>query len=235
MDTFSSLAVIALAALIHASFQLSVSALTLLSGHALGAQKARTRIWRMTTSFVLGAGVITLLLLSFIALLFNSLYGNDTPSSVWAIACGILVGVGIAIWLFYYRHQSGTSLWIPRSMAHYLSDRTKATKDSAESFGLGLSSVFGEILFIGAPLIISGLVLVQLTPGLQLVGLLLYTVISMLGLLIVWALVGSGHSLSLIQKWRETNKNFLQFAGGGGLIILSFFVYVSQILGGFGS
>lgn len=235
MDTLSSLAVIALAALIHASFQLSVSVLTLLSGHALGAQKARNRVWRMTTSFVIGAGVTTLLLLAFIALVFNSLYGNNAPIGVWAIACGLLVGVGIAIWLFYYRHQNGTSLWIPRSMAHYLSDRTKATKDSAESFGLGLSSVFGEILFVIAPLVISGLVLVQLTPGLQLIGLLLYTIISMLGLLIVWALVGSGHSLSLIQKWRETNKSFLQFAGGGGLIILSFFVYVSQILGGFGS
>ncbi len=235
MDTISSLAVIALAALVHASFQLSVSVLTLLSGHALGAQKARMRVWRMTTSFVIGAGVITLLLLSFIALLFNSLYGSSAPSSVWAIACGLLVGVGIAIWLFYYRHQSGTSLWIPRSMAHYLSDRTKATKDSAESFGLGLSSVFGEILFVGAPLIVSGLVLVQLSPGLQIVGLLLYTLISMLGLITVWVLVGSGHSLSTIQKWRETNKSFLQFAGGGGLIILSFFVYVSQILGGLGS
>ncbi len=235
MDTFSSLAVIALAALIHASFQLSISVLTLLSGHALGANHARIRVWRLTTSFVIGAGVATMLLLSFLAILFNSLYGRTAPAVVWAITCGLLVGVGVAIWLFYYRHSRGTTLWVPRGMAHYLSDRTKATRDSAESFGLGLSSVFAELLFIGAPLILSALVLVRLTPGLQLAGLFMYTMISMLGLVLVWALVGSGHSLSSIQKWRETNKGFLQFVGGGGLLVLSFFVYVSQIFGGFGS
>jgi hypothetical protein len=43
-------------------------------------------------------------------------------------------------------------------------------------------------------------------------------------------LIGSGHRLSEIQKWRETNKRFLQFSAGGALVVLGFFVYVCKIL-----
>jgi len=231
MDTISSLSVIALAALVHASFQLSISVLTLLSGHAIGSKKSYRRVVGLTTSFVSGAGIMTLLLMAFAALLFTNLYGHSVPAIIWAIACGLLFGVGIAVWLFYYRRAPGTTLWLPRSLAHYLSDRTKATKNPAESFGLGLTSVVSEIIFIAAPVIVSGLALTNLTPLMQLLGVLLYAVISLFGLVAVWVLIGSGHSLSVIQKWREANKGFLQFIGGSGLIVLSFFVYVSQIVG----
>jgi hypothetical protein len=46
----------------------------------------------------------------------------------------------------------------------------------------------------------------------------------------VWILIGSGHKLSAIQKWREDNKGFLQFAAGGALAVLGFFVYVCKII-----
>ena len=232
MNIVSSLLVVALAALVHASFQLSVSVLTLLSGHAIGAQRSRTRILRMTTSYVVGAGVMTLLLLSFASLVFVDLFRNHTPNTIWAAACALLIIIGVLVWIFYYRHAKGTTLWIPRSLARYLSDRTKATKGSAESFGLGLTSVFAEIIFIAAPVIISALALVHLPTGFQILGLFIYTAISLISLGAVWSLVGSGHSLSVIQKWRENNKGFLQFVGGGGLIVLSFFVFVYQIVGG---
>lgn len=121
-------------------------------------------------------------------------------------------------------------LWIPRGFASYLTNRTKATKQSAEAFGLGLSSVLAEILFLVAPLAISALVLIQLPPIWQLAGIGIYTIISLLSLIIVWVLVGSGHTLAKIQKWRETNKRFLQFTSGLGLIVLGFYVFVSEIL-----
>ncbi len=230
MDTFGSLAIVALAALIHASFQLSVSVLTLLGGHAIGAKRSQATVLRLTSSFVGGVTVMTILLLSFVALVLSSVYGNHAPEYAWAIVCGLLVGVGVAVWAFYYRREKGTSLWIPRAIASYLSDRTKATKQSAEAFGLGLSSVIGELLFVAAPILISALVLIQLEPLWQLVGIGLYTVISLLSLGTVWSLIGGGHTLSRIQRWRETNKYFLQFAAGSGLIILGFFVYVNEVV-----
>lgn len=230
MDIPSSLAIVTLAALIHASFQLSVSVLTLLSSHAIGAKKSQPKIVRLTFGFVAGAGVMTLFSLSFVSLVFLHVFGPNTPQWVWAIACGLLIGVGLAVWFFYYRKEKGTTLWIPRSMARHLSDRSKATEHSAEAFSLGLTSVVSELLFIVAPMVMSALVLVQL-PGLwQLLGIAIYAVVSLLPLISVWILIGSGHKISEIQKWRESNKRFLQFSAGGALAILGFFVYVCKIL-----
>ncbi len=230
MDIVTSLAIVTLAALVHASFQLSVSVLTLLKSHSLGAKRSHARTLRLTSSYVAGAGVMTLLLLSLFALIFSQLFGNDAPHLAWAIACGLLAGVGIAVWAFYYRREKGTSLWIPRSFARHLSERSKATKDPAEAFSLGLTSVFSELLFIAAPLIISALVLIQLPAPWQLVGIVIYTAISLLTLVSIWVLSSAGHRLSELQKWREANKHFLQFAAGGALIVLGFFVYVCKIL-----
>ncbi len=230
MDIASSLAIVTLAALIHASFQLSVSVLTLLSGHAIGAKNSQASVMRLTFGYVSGVGVMTLLALSFISLIFLHVFGTDAPQFVWAIACGLLIGVGLAVWFFYYRPEKGTSLWIPRSFARHLSDRSKATKNAAESFSLGLTTVISELLFIGAPMIIAALVLIGLPAHWQLVGIAIYSVISLLTLFSIWVLIGSGHKLSSIQKWREDNKRFLQFAAGGALAILGFFVYVCKIL-----
>lgn len=230
MDIASSLAIVTLAALIHASFQLSVSVLTLLSGHAIGAKNSQAHVMRLTFGYVSGVGVMTLLALSFISLIFLHVFGTDAPQFVWAIACGLLIGVGLAVWFFYYRPEKGTSLWIPRSFARHLSDRSKATKNAAESFSLGLTTVISELLFIGAPMIIAALVLIGLPAHWQLVGIAIYSVISLLTLFSIWVLIGSGHKLSSIQKWREDNKRFLQFAAGGALAILGFFVYVCKIL-----
>jgi len=231
MDIPSSLAIVALAALIHASFQLSVSVLTLLSGHAIGARRSQAKVFRLAWGFILGVGVMTLLLLSFISLVLLHVFGNSgVPLIVWAIACGLVLGIGIAVWLFYYRKEKGTKLWIPRSFADHLSRRSKATKHSVEAFSLGMTSVIAELIFIIPSMIISALVLLQLPSMWQLIGIAVYVVISLVGLLVVSTLVGGGHSLSKIQKWREENKGFLQFAAGSALVVLGFFVYVHKII-----
>jgi uncharacterized membrane protein (DUF485 family) len=231
MDIVSSLAVVALAGLIHASFQLGVSMLTLLSGHSIGIKRSQARVLRLTTAFVLGAGTMTVLLLSFVSLVLLSVFGNDVPVLAWAVACGLTFGVGVAIWMFYYRKGKGTGLWIPRPVADFLNERTKATKRSVESYSLGLISVLGEIIFLIAPLSIAALVLIGLDPLWQLAGIAIYTVVSLISIDIVHIMVGSGHKLSNIQKWRETHKRFLQFIAGSGLIVLGFYVYVATVVG----
>jgi divalent metal cation (Fe/Co/Zn/Cd) transporter len=230
MNTPLSLAVIALAGLIHASFQLSVSVLTMLSAHTIGTKRTHARLLRLTTGYVLGALLMTVLLLALAALVLTDLFNGQPPKIAWAIICGLLISLAVAVWLFYYRREKGTMLWIPRNFADYLTRRVERTKMGAEAFGLGLSSVVGELLFIAVPIVTSALVLVQLPALWQLVSLVIYTLVASLPLIIVWALVSSGHSLSRIQKWRESNKYFLQSAAGFGLIILSLFIYVNQIM-----
>lgn len=231
MDTFTSLAIVAFAALIHSSFQLSVSVLTLLSGHALGAKKSRARVLSLTTSYTTGAGVMTLLVLSLTSLIFLHSFGTDVPLLAWTLVCGLVFGIGIAVWLFYYRRNTeGTELWIPRSFAKYLTTRSKKTQQSAEAFSLGLTTVISELVFIIPTVAIAALVLIGLPPVWQLVGIIIYTLISLFGLIVVWALIGRGKSLARIQRWRADNKRFLQFSAGSALIVLGFFLYVSEIL-----
>ncbi len=230
MDTLTSLAIITLAALIHASFQLSVSVLTLLRSHAIGAKKSHRRTLSLTFGYVSGVAVMTLLLLTFAASVMQYALGSNPPALVWAITCGLLIGVGVAVWVFYYRKDRGTTLWVPRAFARHLSDRSKATKDSTEAFSLGLTSVIGELLFTAAPIIVSALVIIQLPGEWQPIGIALYTVLSLFTLFSIWVLVSAGHRMSELQKWREANKHFLQFASGSALVVLGVFVYVCKLL-----
>lgn len=230
-DTFTSFAIILLAAAVHATFQLSISVLTLLSGHALGKKTAHHRLLRLVGGFIVGASVMTVLLLSFTAFVLDVFLPDNTPGFIWAISCGALGGVGISVWLFYYNNREyGTSLWVPRGFARYLSDRSKSSKAAAETFGLGLTSIVAELLFIFAPVVIASLVLIRLSPELQLAGIALYGLVSLLPLLLVSALIGGGRKLSRIQQWRESNKRFLQFAAGTGLLVLGSYVYVEKVI-----
>lgn len=232
--TISSLATIIFAAIIHASFQLSVSVLTLLSGHSIGKKTAQRKIFRMSNSFVLGVAMITLLLISSISY-FLSLFIHHVTSAeqlVAAISSGMMFGLGIAIWAFYFRRQPGTSLWLPRNFAEYLNKRTKKTKNSIESFALGIISVIAEIIFIIAPIIAASLAIITLpNPLLQIISIAIYVIVSTLPLFVVIVLIGSGRSISNLQCWREDHKRFLQFASGGSLLILAAFLFVDRVIG----
>jgi hypothetical protein len=228
---FSPLVIVALAAAVHASFQLSLSMMTIMSGHALGKKSAHKRVLKLLFSFTSGAGILTMLFLSSIALLFSLLFTSSIPAIVWVIACGLSIGIGVATWAFYYRHkQPGTVLWLPRPIAEYLHKRCKSTKQSAEAFGLGMSSVIGELVFIIAPLSIAALILIELDPLSQILGILLYSIIAIMPLLIIAIMIGGGHSLSRIQKWREQSKQFLQFIAGSALIVIGSYLYVTIVL-----
>lgn len=230
MEIIISFAIVAFAALIHVSFQLSVSVLTLLRGHAIGAARSRARVVRLTASYIAGAAVMILLSLSAMSLVLVHVFGSEVPLLIWAMSCGLALGVGIAIWLFYYRkNRPGTELWIPRSFADHLLRRSKATHHSAEAFSLGMTSIVAEFLFFIPSTLLAALALLTLPGAWQLAGIALYTLVSLLGLLVVWAAIGSGRSIASIQKWREENKRFLQFAGGSALIVLAFFVYVNEV------
>lgn len=226
-----ALSIVCLAALIHASFQLSISTLTLMSGHTIGRGRSHMRLLSLLGGFTAGAATMTTLLICTLSLAVLYLTSSDTvPPVLWAAACGLLFGVGIAVWLFYYKQGKGTVLWLPRPTSEFLAERSKKTKNTGEAFALGLASVFGELLFIIAPLITAALVLFPLSSDYQLLGILLYVAISMSSLLLVALLVSGGHKLSHIQRWREANKSFLQFASGTALFVLGFYLYVNEVL-----
>lgn len=230
----SSFAIIIFAGLIHASFQLSVSMLTLLSGHSLGSKTAHRRVMALLNHFISGVFIITTTLTATLAYYFwLIIQGSITTEKLFAtIVTAILASVGVATLVFYYRKGNGTSLWLPRDLAHFLTKRTKSTKSVAEAFSLGMASVISEMVFIIAPMTAAALAIVTLpNQWLQLIGVTTYVIVSLISLLIVFTLVGGGHRISSIQAWREKNKRFLQFASGCSLLILAGYIFVDRLIG----
>jgi len=89
MDIFYALAIVALAGFIHSSFQLSVSVLTMIKGHAIGAKRSHGHVLRLGASFIFGTGIMTILLLSLMATVLVDLFNGNTPEILWAIAAGV--------------------------------------------------------------------------------------------------------------------------------------------------
>lgn len=213
--------------------------LTLLSGHALGKATRRQRLLRRIHSFVFGTFLMTLLVVSFLVYILDITLHHDAQLEKLATAgaVGVLAGLGLATWAFYYRRQKpGVTLWMPRGMARFLAARAKATRSSSEAFSLGLTSVIAELLFIIGPAFAASLSIISLpTTGLQLGGLATYVICSLLPLIAIGLLVIRGVTIATIQRWREQHKRFLQFSAGSCLLILASFLFVDRVIGAFGS
>lgn len=232
MEHILAFSIVLFAAVIHASFQLSVSTLTLMSGHALGRTQSRKRLVRLMRGFLAGAAMMTILLFGTSLYIVRFVMQADAIVSpiVWAAVCGMMLGLGVTVWLFYFRKDKGTTLWIPRKTADYLVDRCKKTKNSGEAFGLGMASVFGELLFIYPLIAVAVLVLVGYPIDLQLAALGVYVLVSVSLISIVAIAVSMGGSVSRIQRWREQHKRFIQFVTGTALIVFGFYLYVNEVL-----
>ena len=229
MDTLTAFSVIALAALIHASFQLGVSMITLLSGHAIGKKLAAKRTLRLVGAFLAGTLIMTALIVSTLSYTASVFFDHSATPMAWGTLASAMIIIGLVVWVFYYRRGPGTLLWVPRGLAKLLSKRIHATQMSAEAFSLGLTSVCMELLFIITPAVAAAFAIIALPTDLQLAGVATYVVLASLSMLGVAAFIGSGHNISRLQRWREANKRFLQFAGGSALIVLAFYLYVNLV------
>lgn len=232
MIAASPIFVIAFAGLLHASFQLGVALLTLLSGHSFGAHRSYKKLMRLNVAYLFGASVVTILLFSALAYMALLSIGS-TGQFIWLLLALLNMFIGLSVILFYYRREKGTGLWIPKSMAEYLSKRVKKTDKGGEAFTLGAGSVLAEVPFLIGPLSLAVLYTLGLeTAQMQFLSVATYSFIALSPLILIVALVGAGHKISDIQKWREKNKLFLQYCAGCGLVILGLFVFVDKFLGG---
>lgn len=232
MINASPILVIAFAGLLHASFQLGVALLTLLSGHSLGSHRSFRKLMRLNFAYLFGASVVTVLL--FTGLAYLALLGSSSFMELqWLVPALLNMVIGASVIMFYYRRSRGTGLWIPNAMAEYLSNRTKKTDHVGEAFTLGAGSVLAELPFLIGPLSVAVLYTLSIDGSdMQSISVLIYCLIALSPLLIIVSLVGSGKKISKIQRWREDNKLFLQYAAGSGLVILGAFVFVDKFMGG---
>ena len=202
----------------------------MLSGHSLGGRRAHQTLLKLNIAYIAGVGCATLLILATLSLIMLEMMYPREPVLWWIILSSLTIGIGLAVTFFYYRKSKGTELWIPRRLATTLASRTKKTSHSAEAFGLGATSVVSELVFAIAPMAVAALYMVRLNAHEQWISLGAYILITLLPLLIITGMVGAGHKISTIQRWRERNKHFLQYTAGSGLIILGLYVLITEVV-----
>ncbi len=227
-QTWQLISLLVVAGSLHAGFQVAISVLTGLSVRHFGFGRPHAALLMHSGAYVAGVAAAT------VALLFSLLYLvtlTNHSSLLWAAITGYGVAVGIIVMFVYYRSGPGTMLWLPRGVAAFLETRIKKTDTSIESFSLGIMTVVAELPFVLAPLLIAAMVLSGQVNILHVTGVVIYGLIGVVPLLIIIALIGGGRKLSTIQRWREANKGFLQFASGLGLIVISLYAFVNYCLG----
>jgi hypothetical protein len=219
------------AALVHAMLQATSGVLVLLSGHSIGARHGHHVVLRLQASYVLGVSAIIGGMIAALAFVLSIL-----PAPRWMLWLGIaLVAVvtGLICTLRYYRRRSGTALWIPRDLADYLRTRAARTRSPAEALALGVTSALADLPFAIAPLAVVAMLLTGPSVSYAVVGLLAvaYMLIVALPLWIIVALIGGGRRVSAVQRWRETNKRFLQYGAGMGSLLIAFGIVSLYLMG----
>lgn len=223
--------VIFLAALVHASLQLGLSALLLLYHASLGKHiKKKTR--KLASKYILGATVLTALLVIAAAFLIYNFTGSKLPTEALTTLVVIMSVLSVVIWFFYYRSSKSTELWLPKSVSKYINERAKITSNNTEAFSLGMLATISEILFSGILLVAAGDAILALPLIWQIAGVIFYAFISILPLLVLRFCIRHGRTVVDVQRWRMKNKNFLKVMSGFGYLTLAIFIVAFKIMGG---
>lgn len=225
-----NIAIILLAGVTQATLQLSFGALILLFHASIGKHRRRkTNI--LAKSYIVGTAAISFLSVGAVAFILGVLFdGNFDAKHALMVLVGILFVSSIVMWRFYFRKGSRTELWLPRSFAKFIGKRARETDDAIEAFSLGILSSFAEAPISLSLYVVAAYGILSLSGFWQIVGLLLYTALTILPLVILKTRIRNGNNVVEIQKWRVSNKAFLKHFSGWGFItlavtVLSFWVF----------
>lgn len=222
--------IIALAGLAHASLQLGLGCLLLLYHGSLG-RHVKSQTKALVGSFVSGMGMMVLVLIcAFNFVILSILEKNALPAEIMSAIIGVLIATSLVMWFFYYRRGHGTELWIPKSMANFLEERANSTEDGTEAFSLGLMAGIGELPFSLVLMILASNSVLEVAEPYQGLAIALYTVLSILPLIILRLTVRKGKTVADIQRWRTKNKTFLRIVSGLSFLTLGIFLLAFKVL-----
>lgn len=235
MDGLSSViwvqfGIIFLAAIVHASLQCELGALLLLYHSSLGKHiKKKTK--QLVSNYIFGSALLICLMVATTAFLIATLTKNSLSTLCLAVLAGVLLMLALLIWFFYYKTRRSTELWLPKSVARYISSRAKLTESNVEAFSLGMLTAFAEMPFSFILILLAGNAVVQLPFEFQFLSILGYSFIAILPLFVLRFFIRRGNTVVDVQKWRVRNKNFLKMFSGTLFLTLAVFLIAFKILG----
>ena len=218
-----------LAAIVHATLQLSLGALLLLYHASLGKHiPKKTR--QLVSNYIAGIGTLVLLALTGIAFILERWLGGKLYTEELLIVIGMLVALALTVWVFYFRWGKSTELWLPRTVARFINHRAKETNSDTEAFSLGLLTSLAEMPFSLVLIVVAANSILALPGEQQLIAVALYTVIAILPPFILRAAVRRGKTVVDIQRWRVKNKNFFRVITGVGFAVLGVFLLAFEVM-----
>lgn len=221
--------VVLLAGLVHAMLQLGIGTLLLLYHASLG-KHVTLRTRSLVTNYIFGNALLTGLAVSAAAFIIFVICQGEMNPAMLTIVAGILVALALSVWAFYYRRGKSTELWLPKSVARYINKRANVTDSNTEAFGLGMLACFAEVPFTAVLILVAGNSIIALPQALQILAIAIYTILSILPLVIMRIAVRKGQTVVDIQKWRMKNKNFLRALAGVGFLVLAVFILAFKVL-----
>lgn len=229
MDMLIPFSEVFLAAVIHATLQLGLGALLLLYHASLGKHvKKQTR--NLVDSYIAGAGMLIFLMVAAVAFLMDRFFGKALYTEELMIVIGMLVALAIAAWAIYYRRGKSTELWLPRTVAKFIDKRAKETNSNTEAFSLGVLTSLAEMPFTLMLFVVAGNSPLELPVMYQPLAVVMYTIITILPLVIMRLAIRRGTTVTDIQRWRVKNKNFLRIITGVGFLVLGAFLFTFEVL-----
>ena len=229
MSDLLCIATIVLAGIVQASLQLSLGGLILLYHASMGRHRRR-KTRSLTRHYILGAGVISFLMVCALAFMISSLFNGALKTEYLIICVGVFLASALVMWLFYYRRGRNTELWLPRSFTRFIQRRAKTTNDNVEAFSLGMLSSFAEMpLSIALYFVVANCIL-NLSAQYQIIAVIGYTIMSIIPLLVLKLRVRTGQNVVEVQKWRVRNKAFARIISGSGFLVLAAFVLTYWVM-----
>ena len=218
-----------MAAVIHATLQLSLGALLLLYHASLG-KHVRKKTKNLVDSYIAGIGALVFLALGAVAFVLDRYFEKPLYVEELIIVIGMLVALAIAMWMFYYRRGKSTELWLPRSVARFIDKRAKTTNNNTEAFSLGVLTSLAETPWTIVLFVVAANSLLELPPLYQILALAVYTIVSIIPLAILRLVIRKGQTVVDVQRWRVKHKNFFRVLTGIGFITLAFFLFTFEVL-----
>lgn len=218
-----------LAAVVHATLQLSLGSLLLLYHASLGKHvKKKTRF--LVDSYIGGLITLVFLMLATMVFILDRYFEKALYVEELVIVIGMLVALAIAFWAFYYRRGKSTELWLPRSVARFISRRAKETNSNTEAFSLGLLTSLAEMPFTLVLIVVAANSILELPALYQILAVALYAIITIIPPMILRFVIRRGQTVVDVQRWRVKHKVFFRILTGVGFLVLGFFLFTFEVL-----
>lgn len=218
-----------LAAVIHATLQLSLGALLLLYHASLG-KHVRKKTRFLVDSYISGMGMLVFLGLAATVFVLDRYFEEPLYIEELVIVVGMLVALAIAVWFFYYRRGKSTELWLPRSVARFIDKRAKTTNSNTEAFSLGVLTSLAEMPFTIVLFVVAANSILVLPQLYQILAVVIYTVITIIPSIVLRLAIRKGQTVVDIQRWRVKHKTFFRILTGVGFLTLGFFLFTFEVL-----